>query len=424
MAGYQLAVLIFVELLVLLFLARLGGEIAERLGYGPSVGEITIGIAIAATISQFGSTWPSLVGIADSDVLTYAANGGIFFLVLMAGIEMEPDELSRRSGSSVAVALGGMLLPLVLGFALASAFLPDSPLKQAQAMLVGVALSISAIPATVKVFRDFGLLHSAVGETVVTSAVIDDVLGIILLAVLTAIIEQGEIPDLIALAWLLVKVGLFFVVTLGLGAKVYPVVSRGVKVLEAASHEISTLILVSLGYCLLAEYLGMHWIIGAFMAGLYFERSRVGRRAYLEMKLMVTALAAGLLGPLFFVSIGLRVDLGVVIDIPLFLFLLVAIAFLGKVIGCVLPAYLSGLGTRQSMAVGVGMSARGAMELIILSIAQGTGLLAAMDGPDPIVANLFSALVLMAAGTTMLMPILLRPIVKGLGPNSHAPDPN
>ena len=403
---------LFFELFLLLFLARLAGEIAERLGYGASVGEITMGILLGVFISLFGPSWSFLGEVAASDVLIYAANGGIFFLVLMAGIEMQSKQLTQHSGRSFAVAAGGMLIPLLTGFWFAWEILPDTSLKQAQAMLVGIALSISAIPATVKVFGEFNLLHSPVGKTVVAAAVIDDVLGIVLLAILTSVIEQGQIPNVTAMLWLLIKVSIFFGITMGLGSKIYPAVSRGVKRLEAASHELSTLILVSFAYCLFAESLGIHWIIGAFMAGLYFEPAHVGRTAYIEMKLMVTAMAAGLLGPLFFVSIGLGVDMRVITQIPLLLCLLIGIALAGKVIGAGVSAYLGGFRPREAAMIGVGMSARGAMELIILSIAQSKGLLSAKNGADPVVASLFSALVIMAAITTMLAPLLLRGLLR------------
>ena len=402
---------LFLELFLLLFFARLAGEVAERFGYGASVGEITVGILLGLSVSQFGPSWSFLGEVATSDVLTYAANAGIFFLVLMAGIEMQSKQLTQHSGRSFAVALGGMLVPLLAGFWFAWEILPETPLKQAQALLVGVALSISAIPATVKVFRECDLLHTQVGETVVAAAVIDDVLGIVLLAILTSVIERGAVPGVTELLWILLKVAFFFVVTVGLGSKVYPAVSRRIKRLEAASHEFSTLILVSFAYCLFAEFLGIHWIIGAFMAGLYFEPAHVGQRPYVEMKLMVTALAAGLLGPLFFVSIGLRVDMQVVTQIPLLLSLLIGIALAGKIIGAGMAAYWGGFQLREATIIGVGLSARGAMELIILSIAQSTGVFSATNGADPIVSNLFSALVLMAAVTTMLAPLLLRGVM-------------
>ena len=402
---------VFIELLLLLILARAFGEAMVRLGQPASVGEIVAGIALATAAAAFGADIPFLAQLAHSDVLYYVANAGIFFLVLVAGIELDPRELTERQAGSFAVAAGGALLPLAGGFALAWAFLPEGDDKQVLCLLVGVAVSISSIAATVKIFEEFGVLHTWVGRTVISASVIDDVIGLILLAVVLAMIRTGDVPGVAAFAWMIGKVGIFFAVTVALGAHVYPRVSRRLRAMQAASFEVSVLCGVGLAYGLLAEALGLHWILGAFMAGLYFERSRVGPLAYNEMKLVFGAVAGGFLGPLFFASIGLRVELGAITQIPLFLGFLIAVALLGKIVGAGLPAYLIDRDARGAFAVGAGMSARGAVELVVLSIAAEAGLFDGADHAGPVVANLFSALVLMGVATTLLAPILLRRIL-------------
>jgi Kef-type K+ transport system membrane component KefB len=202
------------------------------------------------------------------------------------------------------------VVPVAAGAALTWLALSESPAKPALVLLVGVALSISAIPESVKIFTEFGLLRSAVGETVVAAAVIADVLGLFLLALLTSVIATG-----------------------------------------------------------------------------------------------------GFLGPLFFASIRLRVELDAVIAVPVFVASLIAVAFLGKVVGAGLPARWAGLSGREALAVGIGMNARGAVELVIISIAYEAGLFVLADNANPIVAHLFSALVLMAVVTTLMTPLLLRLIL-------------
>ncbi len=147
------------------------------------------------------------------------------------------------------------------------------------------------------------------------------------------------------------------------------------------------------------------------MAGLYLEPGRVGWRAYQEVKLIVTGITHGFLGPLFFVWIGLHVEFQAVSGIPLFLGLLLLVAFSGKLIGSGFPAYWLGLDRREALAVGVGMSNRGAMELIVLSIALEAGLFAYGIEQDGVVAHLFSSLVLMGVVTTFTSLILLRRIL-------------
>lgn len=399
---------IFIDLLLLLVLTRVLGELAERLGQPASVGELGTGILLAAAAAWAAPQLPYLERLVTGGGLAPVADIAIFFLVLLAGVELEPAEIARRSAGALAIALGGVTLPLLLGVGLAWLFLPDSDLKQGQALLVGVAMSISAIPATVKIFTELNLLHAPVGETVVAAAIFDDVLGLILLAVLLGFIRTGRIPDLATLALLLAKVAGFFAITVALGVHVYPRVRRGLRLMQATAMEFSALVAVALAYGLLAELLAMHWVLGAFMAGLHFEQARVGVRAYNEMRVVLGALTGGVLGPLFFASIGLRVDLAVVTQVPLFLALLIAAALFGKLAGAGLPALWLGLGRREALVIGVGMGARGAIEMVVIGIAFEAGLFAVKDQAAPVAGQLYSALILMAAVTTLLTPVLLR----------------
>ena len=407
---------IFAELLVLLVATRVFGEVAERIGQPASAGEIMAGIGIAGLIAWIGPGIPFLENLATSHGLELVASVGIFVLVLAAGIELEPSELATDSMTSLAVALGGMVLPLVGGFGLAWIFLPDIETRPVLALLTGVALSISAVPVTVKVLSDLELLHSRIGRIVVSAAVFDDIIGLFLLAILLALIEFGQVPGLASLALLVVKIAVFFLVTTALGAHVYPHVSAKLRAMQSAALELSALAMVALGYGLLAEILDMHWIIGAFMAGLYFEKSRVGAKAYDEVRLICGAVTRGFLGPLFFAWIGLRVDLGAVTEIPLLLALLIIVAFAGKLAGAALPALWGGLDRREALAVGFGMSTRGAVELVVLSLAWQAGLFSTEANGNPVVGNLFSALVLVGVITTLVAPIFLRLVIpKGSG---------
>jgi Kef-type K+ transport system membrane component KefB len=200
----------------------------------------------------------------------------------------------------------------------------------------------------------------------------------------------------------------FFGITLILGAHVYPRVSRGLKSMQAAALEFSVLAAVGLAYGLLAEALGMHWIMGAFMAGLFFEPSRVGQETYDEIRLIFTAITGGFLAPLFFASIGLRVDLNAITMAPIFLTFLLIVALFSKVVGAGLPAFWLGMPRREAVCVGVGMSARGAVGFVVLSIAYDAGLFERIDRTDPVTAYLFSGLILVAVITTMLTPLVLR----------------
>jgi Kef-type K+ transport system membrane component KefB len=415
------AVETFLQILLLLLTARALGEGAVRLNFPASIGELAAGVALALALALFGDAVPFLGRLVASATLDTIAQLGIFFLVLLAGIEMKPAEIAQASRGAFAVALGGMLLPLATGIGLGWLVLPDSDLKVALALVIGVSMAITAIPATAKILSELGLLHTPLGRMVISAAVFDDVLSLFLLAGLTALIETGHFPEPAALAWLLAKIAAFFGITIGIGVHLYPRISRRIGVMDAAALELSAIIALGLGYGWLAQALGMHWIMGAFMAGLYFEESRVGAGAYEDLRLIVGTLTAGLLGPMFFAWIGLQVDLGAVVAVPGLLLALIAIAFLGKLIGAGVPALWLGLGRREALTVGIGMSARGVMELVVLSIVLEAGLFERADAGHAVTGHLFSALVIMAMVTTLMVPLALRALLGPKPPSGPAP---
>ncbi len=404
-------ILLLAQLLCLLLLARLCGVGAERLGQTAPVGELLAGVAIALVILAVGPPDGWLDELRESPELGYISTVAIFFLVLQAGVEMEPEEVFAASGGAFVVALGGVAIPFAFGMALAWWFIPASDMKVAQAFVVGVAISVTAIPATARVFKELGLLHQRLGVLVLSAALIDDVIGLLLLAAVTTYVATDGSADPAFLFWLAVKAVGFFLVTGLLGAHVYPHVSERLQEEKAVAVELSAMVVIGLGYALCAEALGLHWIMGAFMAGLFCESARLGKRAYEDLKLILAAICSGVLGPLFFVSIGLHVDLRAVVEAPVLLLTVVLAAFLGKLIGAGLPALLIGFDRRHACAVGVGMSARGAVELIILGVVAEAGIF--VPGPaDGVVASLFSVLVIMAVVTTIATPVALRWILR------------
>ena len=396
------------EVLVVLLMARIFGRLAVACHQSSSIGEILAGVVLAVALVSLPVELPWLAGLKGSEAVEVIGEVGIFLLLLLTGIEMEPKEIAEHSREAVLVAGGGMLLPLVLGCLLGWAVLPPSELKQGQALILGIGLSISAIPVAAKVFMELGLLHQAVGEIVIAAAVIDDILGLVLLAVASHLIIQGDLPDLPALLLLLGAVGVFFGVAIGLGRYLYAPLWRWIPANQGGAMSLTALLLLALALGAFAELLGLHFVLGPFVAGLFFEKRRVGAEAYERVKTVVGAVTSAVAAPVFFAWIGLQLDLDAFATVPGFLAALIALAFLGKLIGAGLPAYWCGLGPRHALAIGIGLSGRGAVELVIASIAQKSGLFLAGNGADPIVGNLFSALVITAVATTLVVPIGLR----------------
>jgi Kef-type K+ transport system membrane component KefB len=398
-----------VHLFLVLAMARLFGRLAHRVGQASLLGEILGGVLLALVLTQISDV-PVLSGLLngllDSPVISITGDIGVFFLLLAAGIEMEPKEISDHSKEAFVVALGGMAVPMALGAGLAWAVLPESEMKTGQALVVGTALSISAVPVAARVFMDFGLMHHAIGEIVISAAVFDDVFGFVMLAVITSLVAAGHMPDGLAVLLILSKLALFFALTIAFTLFVYPRVWRWVNSINLPGSRFSVLIVIALGFSILAESLGMHFVLGPFMAGLFFETSRVGEQTYVGIKRTVDNMTMGVLGPFFFAYIGLQLDVQAAFETPVFLAGLIALAFVGKIFGAGMSAYWCGLPKRDALAIGVGMNGRGAVELIFASIALQAGVFAVGEGP--IVANLFSALVITAVVTTAGTPVLLK----------------
>lgn len=399
-------------LLVLLVLTRLAGEVAVRLGQPVMTGELVAGVILGLVVHHNQRFFPILGSLGENEVFIAVTDLAVFFLMLSAGIEMHPKDIAEGSITSVFTALGGMVLPLALGVGLGFAYLPESEFRAAQIAFLGTALAITAVPVAVKILMDLGKLDSPLGKAIVSAAILDDVFSLMLLAVLTALISTGELPGAEGLVLLVGQVLLFFVIVAFAGLILLPRLMRLVKRSWEEELEFSALLIVALGFSVLAELLNLHFILGAFFAGLYFGRRGISRKVYHDVQKKVNGITAGFLAPLFFASIGLHMDLSALTNIPVFLTLLIVFAIVGKLLGAGIPARLGGLSNADATMVGVGMSARGAVELVIADIAFRAGLFDHPDPPPPIIEYMFSAVVIMAVVTTLFTPIVMKLLLR------------
>lgn len=398
-------------ILILLIVTRAFGELAERLGQPSLTGELTAGIVLGLLGTWLHGGLPVIGDIDNEPVFRAITDLGIFFLMLLAGMELQPWEVARATRRAFSVAMAGMLLPLALGMGLGWFYLPDSPYRVAQALFLGVALSVTAVPVAIKVIRDVRKMDTAAGRVIVSAAVVDDVLSLVLLAVMTAVIEEGALPGLGAVALLVGKVALFFVITIVLGHYLFPWVGRFLKRTCQEEFEFSSVLVAGLAYAALAEALAMHFIVGAFMAGLFFSRRSADPETLNDVHRKVSGITTGFLAPIFFASIGLHLDLSALGSIPVFVLVLLLLATIGKVAGAGIAGRLAGMTGQESMMVGVAMNARGAVELIIADVALRAGLFNLPDPPPPEVAGLFSAVVIVAVVTTLMTPVAINRVL-------------
>lgn len=394
---------LFLILLILLCASRLFGELAGRFRQPPLIGELLAGITLGLTATHLES--PFFRDLADEKSFLTLTDLGIFFLMLLGGTELRVRELADVSGKSFLIALSGMIVPLAGGVTLGWMVLPESAYKFSQCVFLGTALSVTAVPASIRVLMDLGKLHTPAGQTIVSAAIIDDVLSLVILAVLTGLLETGGMPTVASIGKLLLEVAAFFAATYALGRLLVPRMRGIVQRFHSEEFAFSSLLIAGLAFAELAELLGLHFVVGAFVAGLFFERRFAGKRQYEQVKSKLNAIAMGFMAPIFFASIGLHLDLGALASVPGFVAALVLIAFVTKILGAGFAAWKLGNTVTDAVAIGVGMSSRGAVELIIANIALRAGLFNHPDPAPPIISGMFSAIVIMSVVTTIATPL-------------------
>ncbi|HEV3191036.1 MAG TPA: cation:proton antiporter [Polyangiaceae bacterium] len=392
-------VLVFLLALAsMLGLSRLLGEIARVAGLPLVVGELAAGIVLGPTVlghlTPRGQAWlfPQS-GPAQAMIGAYATVAVVLLLVVV-GLEVDLGVLRRRGRSALLTGLLGVVLPLASGVALGF-WLPDSDLvdparRSTLALLLGVALSISALPVIAKTLLDLGLFKSDVGLLVMAAAMIDDLVGWLALSLLLGPV-RGDGVDLST-----------FAKTVGLALLLFGLLLLGGRRLidglllrlersgtGASGRVLSLVILLALFGAAATQAIGLHAVFGGFVVGVAVGGStRVKERTRVAIEDFVVNVFA----PVFFASIGLRVDFAKAFDLRLCL-LVFALATIPKLLGCAVGSRLGGLKWRQAIAVGFGMNARGAMGIILADLAREAGLLT---------DRLFVALVFMALATSLV----------------------
>ena len=262
------------------------------------MGELIAGIVLGTIAAQQTDLLPEIAGLADNPVFDAVTDLGMFFIMLYAGVELQPGRLVAQAKGAISVALGGMILPLCFGFMLAWYWFPPSESLFAQSVFLGTALAITAVPATVRILIDLGKLNTPSGQIIVSAAVFDDILSLVLLAWLTALMESapGEVFEF----WpILAKVVTFFVITTVIGVYVFPFGGRFLVRFREREFEFSALLVAAFAFSVLAELLELHFIVGAFMAGLFFGRKTISEAAFEDVRNKTSAMTFGFLAPIF-----------------------------------------------------------------------------------------------------------------------------
>ncbi len=367
------------DLLLLLVVAKLAAELAERAKVPAVLAEIVAGIVLG----------PSLLGwVGHGEILTFLGELGVILLLLEVGLEMDLRELGAVGKASLLVAVAGVALPFAGGFGVAT--LLGQELNPA--IFVGAALTATSVGITARVFGDLRALATVEARTVLGAAVADDVLGLVILTVVVRIVQTGSI-SLVAVAGVILVAVAFLAVSGFAGLRLAPAIFSAVdKKARSAGALVAAAVVFTLAFAELATLARLAPIIGAFVAGLSLGRTRQSERIRRDLRPV-----GHLLVPVFFVSIGIDVDVTQFLD-PSVLGLaggLLVVAVIGKI-----AAALAAVGSPgDRWLIGLGMLPRGEVGLIFAGIGLREGVLG---------NELYAALLLVVLGTTLATPPMLR----------------
>jgi Kef-type K+ transport system membrane component KefB len=404
-------------LAVILLGAKLGGHLATRVGQPPVLGEIVFGVLLG-NLSLAGIAWMDHVKTGETfDLL---ARLGVLILLFEVGLESTVGQMMRVGVSSFLVALIGVVVPMALGWGVGALLLPEASVY-VHAFL-GAALCATSVGITARVFKDLGRALSPEAQIILGAAVIDDVMGLVVLSVVAGAItaaDRGGTLSMEAVAGLVGKAGFFLVGSLVLGA----LVSKKLFALASRLQARGVLLAVGLGFCFVlswaADRMGLAPIIGAFAAGLLLEevhfRGFVDRGEHSLQELI--APISSFLVPVFFIMAGMRTDLRVFADTDVLL--LAGALTLAGIVGkqaCGLGVLGRGI---DRLTIGVGMIPRGEVGLIFANVGMGL----TIAGETIISAKTYSALVVMVIVTTLVTPPALKWSLDRRGARVPAPSP-
>ncbi len=396
---------LLIALGVMLIFARLFAEIGKKFKLPVVMGEIIAGILLGPTVlgtidpEFFSQIFPKEGGAKIAlDGITSVA---VILLLFVAGLEIQLQLILKQGKAAIYTSFTSMIIPFALGFC-AVWFVPhwfnyESNTRLAYALFFGTAMAISAIPVIAKILLDLNLYKTKVGQIIMASAIFDDLTGWLMFSLILSMIgKEGEMTNIWYTVGMIICFGLFMLFI-------------GKKIIDSALPWIQTklswpggVLSIALGLCFLSaaftERIGLHAILGAFIMGIAF-----GDSVHLHEKAreIIHQFVTNIFAPLFFVTLGLKVNFIQNFDITLVAIVLFLAVFC-KVFGASLGAYMGGFSKRESLAVGFGLNARGAMEIILATLALDAGL---------IDEKMFVALAVMALVTSLMSGPLMKIIL-------------
>ena len=371
------------DLAIIIIAAKLFGILARKCKAPQVVGEIIAGLLIG----------PSILGLVDqSDFILQMAEIGVILLMFSAGLETDLKELMKTGPIAALIACAGVFIPLVLGalyYMVFYGFAPWGSNEFYEAVFIGTILTATSVSITVQSLKEMGKLKGRVGTTILSAAIIDDVIGIIVLTFVIGFKNPDSKPSTVVINTIL-----FFVLAVGVGFISYKIF----KWIDKRYPHTRRIPIAGLAYCFIMsyvaeQYFGIADITGAYVAGIIL--CSINDSEYIERKIDINSYM--LFGPVFFASIGLKTDLNDVTGgILLFAVGFVIVGLISKIIGCGLMAWIC---RKDALKIGVGMMTRGEVALIVAQKGLSMNLI------DPVY---FTAVILLIIVSSISTPIVLK----------------
>ena len=403
--GSEAITRLVIQLAVILAAAKIGGELFERYLRLPSVlGELSVGIAIGpfalggVDLPGLGPLFEDLVGDAEgfaipvSEGLWSIAQVGSIVLLFAAGLETDLRQFLRYAKPASLVAVGGVVLPFGLGVAITVLLGFAESYTDPKALFLGAVLTATSIGITVRVLSDLRQLSTPEGVTVLGAAVLDDVLGILALTVVAGIAATGDFSAG-SIGIVAAKTFGFWIALTGIGILLSRYISRLFGAFRGSGAALGLAFALALLAAGLAEASGLAMIIGAFSIGLALSGTELASTLDEPLQAVYAALV-----PIFFVVMGMMVDVSALGDVWAFGLLVTVVAIAGKLVGGGIPALFAGFNRLGAWRIGLGMLPRGEVALIMAGVGLSSGVLG---------SDLYGVAIIMTVITTALAPPLL-----------------
>jgi Kef-type K+ transport system membrane component KefB len=395
MAAVELST-VLIYLSIVLFSARVGGEIFSRLGQPPVVGELIAGFAlgpfVAGNISQmlFGSVLFINMDSPAGEMIAIFGDIGIILLLFLAGISIDVEEFRRWGKPATIIAAAGVVVSFILGYGTAWVL----GWNAIEAAFFGAVLTATSVGLTTRCLIDVNRLHTPVGMAIMEAAVIDDILGIIVLSVLSGV-AFGSLT-VVGLSEIIALIVAFVVIVLVLGFRALPKIMRFFGRFQVDEALVSLTLVIVFFISAMAQLVSLAAITGAFLAGLVMSRLPVAG----SIRSKVSGIGYGLFIPMFFTEMGISMNFSELAGIGVVAGVLILVsAFLSKIIGCGGGALAGGFSLMDSLRIGIGMIPRAEVALVIAAIGIRSGIVG---------HALLSVTVLIVLVTSLVTPFLIR----------------